>query len=77
MSYSLQHVWRAAPAIMRGKPNRYVRPEYGYTSHNAHEVELHLDCGFTLDGELFTPAPGTPVVLRSGYSAFFLHQPDA
>jgi diacylglycerol kinase (ATP) len=77
MSYSPQHLWRAAPAVMRGKPNRFVRPEYGYTSHNAHELELHLDCGFTLDGELFTPPAGTPVLLRSGYTASFLRQQDA
>jgi hypothetical protein len=37
-------------------------------------VELHLDCGFTLDGELFVPTPGTPVILRSGYTAAFLRQ---
>jgi hypothetical protein len=74
LSYSLQHLLRAGPAVMRGKPNRYVRPEYGYTSHNAHELELQLDCGFTLDGELFTPPPGAPVILRSGYSAPFLRQ---
>jgi len=76
MSYSPRHLWRAAPAMMRGKPNRFVRPEYGYTSHNAHALELHLDCGFTLDGELFTPPTGTPVMLRSGYTASFLHQQD-
>lgn len=75
--YSPQHSWRAAPAVMRGKPNRYVRPEYGYTSHNAHELELSLDCGFTLDGELFDAPVGAPVILRSGYSAHFLRPPDA
>lgn len=77
MSYSPQHLVRAAPAVMRGKPNRFVRPEHGYTSHNAHEIELHLDCGFTLDGELFSARAGTPVTLRGGYSASFLCQPDA
>lgn len=76
LSYSLRHMMRAVPAVMRGKPNRYVRPEYGYTSHNAHEVELHLDCGFTLDGELFVPSPGAPVILRSGYTAAFLRQSE-
>jgi diacylglycerol kinase (ATP) len=77
MSYAPQHIWRAAPAMMRGKPNRFVRPEFGYTSHNAHELELHLDCGFTLDGELFTPQPGAPVRLRGGASAHFLRLQDA
>ena len=77
LSYAPRHVLRAAPAVMRGRPNRYVRPEYGYTSHNAHMLELHLDCGFTLDGELFTPRPGAPVTLRSGATASFLRQSDA
>lgn len=76
LRYSLQHMLRAVPAVMRGRPNRYVRPEYGYTSHNAHEVELHLDCGFTLDGELFVPSPGAPIILRSGYTAAFLRQSE-
>lgn len=77
LSYSPQHLWRAVPAVMRGKPNRFVRPEYGYTSQNAVELELHLDCGFTLDGELFTPRAGAPVMLRSGCTASFLRQRDA
>ena len=77
MSYAPAFVWRAAPAVMRGRPNRYTRPEYGYTSRNASTLELHLDCGFTLDGELFTPRPGTPVTLRSGAVASFLRQADA
>ncbi|MBX3024842.1 acylglycerol kinase family protein [bacterium] len=76
MSYAPQHLWRAAPAVMRGRPNRFVSPENGYTSHNAHELELHLDCGFTLDGELHTPRPGTAVRLRSGYHASFLRPRD-
>lgn len=77
MRYSPQHIWRAAPAVMRGKPNRYVRPEFGYTSHNAHELELSLDCGFTLDGELFPPPAGASLTLASGYSAYFHRPPDA
>jgi len=76
MSYAPRYLWRAAPAVMRGRPNRYVRPEYGYTSHNAHALELHLDCGFTLDGELFTPRPGAPVILRGGATASFLRPGD-
>jgi len=75
LSSSPQHLFRAVPAIMRGKPNRYVRPEFGYTSQNAYEVELHIDCGFTLDGELYPPPPpGAAVTLRSGYSAPFFRQ---
>src|SRR5262249_44437704 len=77
LSYAPRHLLRAVPAVMRGKVNRYVRPENGYTSHNAHELRLHLDCGFTLDGELFAPPKGAPVILSSGYSAHFLRQREA
>lgn len=77
VSYWPEHLWRAVPAVLRGRPNRFVRPEYGYTSHNAWDLELHLDCGFTLDGELFTPRPGTAVTLHGGATAAFLRQPPA
>lgn len=70
--YKPKHAFRAVLPVMRGKPNRFVRPDLGYTSRNVHELVLELDSGFTLDGELFTPEPGSPVVLRGGYSAFFL-----
>lgn len=72
LRYGPRHVLRAALPMMRGKPNRFVRPEFGYTSRNVHELVLKLDSGFTLDGELFTPQAGSPVVLRGGYTAFFL-----
>jgi diacylglycerol kinase (ATP) len=77
LSYSPQHLVRAVPAVMRGKPNRYVRPEHGYISRNAHEVRLSIDCGFTLDGELFAPVLGAPVILGSGYWACFLRQRES
>jgi hypothetical protein len=43
----------AAPGILRGQPAPFVQPEAGYTSANAARVELRLDCGFTIDGEIF------------------------
>lgn len=74
LSYGPRYAWRAALPIMRGKPNAYVRPENGYESLNADDVMLHIDSGFTLDGELYTPLPGEAVALRGGYSAFFLRR---
>jgi diacylglycerol kinase family enzyme len=44
---------RAAPGILRGRPGAHVKAENGYTSANAERVELRLDCGFTVDGEIF------------------------
>ncbi len=44
--------------ILRGQAP-YAHPEAaGYFSGNAHQLELHLDCGLLLDGELFAPQPG-------------------
>jgi diacylglycerol kinase (ATP) len=72
LRYSLQHKLRAAVPVMRGKANPYLRPELGYESHNANEIVLCFDSGFTLDGELFDPRPGQSVVLRGGAVAYFL-----
>jgi hypothetical protein len=45
----------AFPGILRGRPKPFVTPDHGYTSANAGHAELHLDCGFTVDGEFFEP----------------------
>lgn len=72
LSYSPRHVSRAVVPILTGRPNQYLRPEFGYRSENAFEVELEIDSGFTLDGELFE---GVPRVLLSGrQTAFFLRR---
>jgi hypothetical protein len=54
---------RAAPGILRGRPADWVSPEHGYESHAGEHVELRLDCGLTLDGELFDEQPGRTVAL--------------
>ena len=66
------HVIRAAPSILRGRPNDYVRPENGYESSNASVIELQIDSGFTLDGELFDADPNQKVMLDGRYTASFL-----
>ena len=45
----------AIPGILRGKPKPFVTPEAGYTSRNSESTQLRLDCGFTVDGEIFEP----------------------
>lgn len=49
----VRRLGRAAPGILRGRPGAHVTAENGYTSANAERVELRLDCGFTVDGEIF------------------------
>lgn len=49
---------RVAIGILRGRPGPLVRPEFGYHSRNVHELDVRLDGGLILDGELFDPIPG-------------------
>ncbi|MCG8590419.1 MAG: hypothetical protein MJE66_14110 [Proteobacteria bacterium] len=52
---------RCASGILRGRPGAGVTQENGYTSRNLHRLELRLDCGFTVDGELYAPESGRTV----------------
>jgi hypothetical protein len=74
LSYSARSPVRAALSVMRGKPNRFVRLELGYRSHNASCIELQIDSGFTLDGELFAGGEGTSLRLTAEQSALFLRR---
>ncbi|HEY5656636.1 MAG TPA: kinase, partial [Myxococcota bacterium] len=49
----VQRLGAAAPGILRGRPRAHVTAENGFTSANAERVELRLDSGFTVDGEIF------------------------
>ncbi len=62
----------ALAGILRGKPRAHVTEENGFTSRNAGRVELCLDCGFTVDGELFDPEPGRRVELTADNTVQFV-----
>ncbi len=47
-------------------------PDPGYSSRGAKRVELAMDCPFTLDGQLFHPQAGKPLVLTAPAAASFL-----
>jgi len=53
--------------VLRGRIPHDKRGEHddGYTSHNVFTGELSLDCGLTVDGELFAPVPGRVVKLSA------------
>jgi hypothetical protein len=68
-----RHLLRTLPFILRGRKNRLAGPQNGYFSHNASRIELNLDSGFTLDGQLYIPADRRePTVVASGATAAFL-----
>ena len=66
------HWVKALPGLLRGRPNRYTTPENGYESRNAHRLEIGLDSHFFVDGEIFSPTAGTPLVFTDGGSAGFI-----
>jgi hypothetical protein len=51
-------IGRALPGILAGRPGKAVAEDKGYLSRNAGRVDLRMDCGFTVDGELVEPAGG-------------------
>jgi hypothetical protein len=68
-----RYLLRALPSILRGRKGAYGTPENGFYSHNAHEIKLNLDSGFTLDGQLYTPETRKePTVVRYGGTVSFL-----
>ena len=68
-----RHLLRALPFILRGRKSHYATPGNGYFSHNANEIRLNLDSGFTLDGQLYTPENRQEhTVVKFGARANFL-----
>lgn len=63
---------RALPGLLRGRRNRFMTPANGYVSHNVHRLQLQLDSRFTVDGEIFSPAPGSPLAFTDGGAVGFL-----
>jgi hypothetical protein len=68
-----RHLLQTLPFILRGRKSRHTSPENGYFSHNASQIRLNLDSGFTLDGQLYTPENSQdPTVVQSDATASFL-----
>jgi diacylglycerol kinase (ATP) len=63
---------RSFLGILRGKPLPFVTEANGYTSCNANRVALRLDCGFTVDGELFDPVPGRQLEISADHTLQFV-----
>lgn len=73
IEHSVGAVLRAGWAILRGKAGE--SPVAGMSCRRAGRIELELDCPFTLDGELFQPLPGRPVILSAGGTLPFVRFP--
>jgi hypothetical protein len=72
MAHGAERVGWAIPGILRGRPRAFVTPEAGYTSRNAHKVDLHFDGGFTADGEIFPALSGEIITLTADRRVTFV-----
>jgi diacylglycerol kinase (ATP) len=64
---------RTLPALLRGKPSRYLTPENGYLSYNVETISLRFDGPFTLDGEIMhTSSERGPLKISNGGELAFL-----
>jgi len=60
------------PGIIRGRPTDYAVNENGYTSRNVDCLEMRMDCGFTVDGELIPPEAGRQLAITTHRNVRFL-----
>ena len=66
---------RSLPAvlkILRGLPPPPSVSASGYRSRNVESMTLHIDGGFTIDGELFDPKPGRTLRLKADHRLRFV-----
>ncbi len=49
------HFLRAFPALLKGRPNRYLTAEAGFESFRLDSLDWDSDGSFTLDGEFYPP----------------------
>jgi hypothetical protein len=68
-----RNLLRVLPALIHGRSNSLATPDNGYLSCCAEEIQLELDGGFAIDGELFTAdSRSGPVLVQDGGVADFL-----
>ncbi len=63
---------KSAIGMLRGRPKPFVTPEAGYTSKNVECAEMRFDCGFTVDGEIFSPRSDETVTLTGDRRVTFV-----
>ena len=59
--------------IVQGHPPRSDKPAEGYLSRNVNQLDVQLDCGLFIDGELFAPKPGRVVCIEADRRLRFVH----
>jgi len=60
------------PRIAFGRSPSFATPDHGYTSANAERVDLRIDSGFTIDGEIFEPLSDESIRLEADRRVTFV-----
>jgi hypothetical protein len=71
IAFPPRHLARAAVPLLRGRPRRWMLAS-GYRSGMTERMTFVLAVPVVLDGEIFQPEPGNPVVLEANRSLRFL-----
>jgi len=71
IAYPPRGLLRAAPRILLGGEERNL-PDDDYESQNVNRMELWLRSSFTLDGQIYEPIAGKPVILTAENEARFI-----
>lgn len=72
LGYRPRRLGLALIPALRGRRGHFVTTENGYTSYNGDLIDIEIDGGFMLDGELFDAAPGTRVCITAPATASFV-----
>jgi len=67
-----QRFARAIWSALRGRPGALTTPENGYISLNADDIEIRMNGGFVLDGEILELREDQPVRVSAGPELAFL-----
>ena len=62
----------AALPAMTGRARPWMTPDEGFTSVDTPQARIRMNCGFTVDGELFDPEPEEEIELRADDRIRFL-----
>lgn len=71
IAYPPARLARSIIPLLYGGPDRKL-PRDDYFSRNVNEIRLSLECPYTLDGEIFEPIRGAPVLLSCGPRVGFI-----
>jgi hypothetical protein len=64
IAYPAERVLRRAWTVLYGRDRSHLDPA-AFFSRGASRIELRMDCGFTIDGELFRASSATPLVISA------------